>query len=50
MDAALIDTDILSEMLKQRNAAVAKKAAAYLTDQGQFAFSIFTRFEVAQGL
>lgn len=49
MDAALIDTDIVSEVLKQRNAAVAQKAAAYLTDHGQFAFSVFTRFEIARG-
>lgn len=49
MDAALLDTDILSEVLKQRNATVAQKAAAYLADQGQFAFSVFTRFEIARG-
>lgn len=49
MDAALVDTDILSEVLKQRNATVAQKAAAYLADQRQFAFSIFTRFEIARG-
>jgi len=36
MDAALLDTDILSEGLKQRNAAVAT-TAAYLQDQCRFA-------------
>ena len=49
MDAALLDTDILSEVLKQRNATVTATAAAYLQDQGQFAFSAFTRFEIVRG-
>jgi len=49
MDAALLDTDILSEVLKQRNARVAQKAADYLQDHGQFAFSVFTSFEIARG-
>jgi tRNA(fMet)-specific endonuclease VapC len=49
MDAVLLDTDILSEVLKQRDAIVAQKATDYLQDHGQFAFSIFTRFEIARG-
>jgi tRNA(fMet)-specific endonuclease VapC len=49
MDAALLDTDILSEVLKQRNTTVVGKAADYLQDHGQFAFSIFTRFEIVRG-
>lgn len=49
MDSALLDTDMVSEILKQRNAAVAASAAAYLQQHGQFTFSIFTRFEIARG-
>ena len=41
MDASLLDTDILSELLKQRNATVKQKASAYLQAHGQFAFSVF---------
>jgi tRNA(fMet)-specific endonuclease VapC len=49
MDASLLDTDTLSEILKRRNAAVAAKAAAYLKQHGQFAFSVFSRFEIRRG-
>ena len=49
MDFALLDTDTLSEVFKQRNATVAQHAAAYLLDHGQFAFSAFTRFEILRG-
>lgn len=49
MGEALLDTDILSEMLKQRNSTVRKKAADYLRTHGQFAFSAFTRFEIMRG-
>ena len=49
MDEALLDSDILSELLKQRNAVVRKKGAEYLRAHGQFAFSAFTRFEIGRG-
>ncbi|MBW3540008.1 MAG: type II toxin-antitoxin system VapC family toxin [Planctomycetes bacterium] len=49
MDASLLDTDILSEVLRQRNAAVVQKSADYLRIHGQFAFSVFTRFEIVRG-
>ena len=49
MDAALLDTDILSEVLKQRNAVVANKAANYLGIHGRFSLSAFTRFEIERG-
>jgi hypothetical protein len=49
MDVALLDTDMLSEVLKQRNASVATNAAAYLGIHGQFSFSVFTRFEIERG-
>jgi len=50
MDAALLDTDILNEVLKQRNSQVVAHAAAYLQAHGQFAISALTRYEVIRGL
>ena len=49
MENALLDTDMLSEVLKQRNSQVITKAAAYLRSHGRFAFSAFTRFEISRG-
>lgn len=49
MQIALLDTDMLSEVLKQRNPQVVTKAAAYLRSHGCFAFSAFTRFEISRG-
>lgn len=49
MEIALLDTDMLSEVLKQRNPQVVTKAAAYLRSHGRFAFSAFTRFEISRG-
>ena len=49
MTHSLLDTDILSELLKQRNPQVTAKAAEYLQLHGQFALSVVTRFEVARG-
>jgi predicted nucleic acid-binding protein len=49
MDEALLDTDILSEVLKQRHPIVAHKAAQYLHAHGRFALSVFTRFEITRG-
>ena len=36
MSRALLDTDILSEIIKGKNAAVTARAAAYLIEQGRF--------------
>jgi tRNA(fMet)-specific endonuclease VapC len=49
MLATLLDTDILSEILKRRNARVTTNASAYLREHGQFTFSVFTRFEIRRG-
>ena len=46
---ALLDTDILSELLKQ-HPLVLQKARAYLADHGRLAFSIVTRYEILRGL
>ena len=48
--AASLDTDILSEILKQKNPLVTQRAAAYLAVHGSFAFSALTRYEVLRGL
>ena len=50
MDAALLDTDILNEVLKQKNVQVLQHASAYLGQHGQFAVSSITRYEVVRGL
>jgi len=50
MDVALLDTDILTEFFKDRNAVVRQHADAYLQAHGQFAISAFTQFEIVRGL
>ena len=50
MDLALLDTDILSEVLKQRNPIVVRRAADYLIQYGAIAFSIVSRYEIVRGL
>jgi predicted nucleic acid-binding protein len=49
MDPALLDTDMVSEVLKQRNPNVLRRSREYLRSHGQFAFSAVTRFEVLRG-
>jgi len=48
MDPTLLDTDILSEVIKQHE-VVKQHAAAYLALHGQFAFSALVRFEIERG-
>jgi tRNA(fMet)-specific endonuclease VapC len=50
MPLCLLDTDILSEILKQKHPSVVRKASAYLQEYQQFAFSSMTRYEVVRGL
>lgn len=45
----VLDTDILSAIMRQ-NPVVIPKAREYLTEHGQFTFSIITRFEILRGL
>jgi tRNA(fMet)-specific endonuclease VapC len=47
--AVLLDTDILSELLKQ-HPRVVERAQQYLGDHGQLAFSVVTRYELLRGL
>ena len=50
MDEALLDTDILSEVLKRKNLQVLAKAAAYLAEHQRLAFSAITAYEIIRGL
>jgi predicted nucleic acid-binding protein len=50
MPLSVVDTDMLSEVLKRGHATVRKKASVYLRQYGQFAFSSITRYEVVRGL
>ncbi len=49
MNATLLDTDILSEILKQQSSVVVANAARYLQEHGSFNFSAFSRFEIRRG-
>jgi tRNA(fMet)-specific endonuclease VapC len=49
MDLSLLDTDIFSEVLKQRNVNVMRKAAIYLQQHRQIAISAVSRFEILRG-
>jgi tRNA(fMet)-specific endonuclease VapC len=50
MPPSLLDTDILNEVLKQKNANVVGLAAVYLSQHGQFAVSSISWYEVLRGL
>jgi tRNA(fMet)-specific endonuclease VapC len=50
MDAARLDTDMLNEVLKQKNANVVQHATNYLKQHGHFAISSMTRYELLRGL
>jgi tRNA(fMet)-specific endonuclease VapC len=46
----LLDTDTLSEVIKDRDLRVRQAARQYLEAHGSFTFSIITRYEVLRGL
>jgi predicted nucleic acid-binding protein len=50
MDPSLLDTDILSEALKQKNSIVVQRTADYLQQFGTLAFSVVSRYEIVRGL
>jgi tRNA(fMet)-specific endonuclease VapC len=49
MDEALLDTDILSEVLKAKDARVLDRASLYLAEHQRFSFSAITLYEVIRG-
>ena len=50
MAQALLDTDVLSEVIKGRDSLVAQRAQKYLQTHKRFTFSIITRYEILRGL
>ena len=50
MDRALLDTDTLSEILKDRNQYVRSRADAYASVFGHFTISTITVVEIVKGL
>jgi tRNA(fMet)-specific endonuclease VapC len=50
MDKALLDTDILSEVLKGKNKAVLKRAQSYRSDHGRLVTSTISLLEIVKGL
>jgi predicted nucleic acid-binding protein len=49
MELSLLDTDILSEVMKLRNPTAQQKALTYVQEHGQLAISAITRHEVLRG-
>jgi tRNA(fMet)-specific endonuclease VapC len=49
MDKSLLDTDMLSEILRQQDQTAVANGLLYLREHSRFAFSAFTRFEVRRG-
>jgi predicted nucleic acid-binding protein len=50
MSRVLLDTDIFSEVLKQRDPNVTARAVAYRKAEGRFIISVVTAMEIAAGL
>jgi tRNA(fMet)-specific endonuclease VapC len=49
MRPALLDTDMLSEVVKLRNATVQQRALDYTRQVGPFTFAAITRYEIRRG-
>jgi len=50
MDESILDTDILSEVLKRKDPQVLANARQYLVEHQRFAFSEMTVYEIVRGL
>jgi tRNA(fMet)-specific endonuclease VapC len=50
MDATLLDTDMLSEVLKRKNPRILSHARRYLAAHSRLAFSSMTVYEIVRGL
>ena len=46
MNRVLLDTDIFSEIFKQRDPTVAARAVAYQAARGSFTISVITAMEI----
>jgi tRNA(fMet)-specific endonuclease VapC len=49
MARVLLDTDILSEIIKKKDATVAARATSYLSDEGRFTVSVLSVMEIVYG-
>ncbi len=49
MDLALVDTDILSEILRAKNPGVDSRARTYVGEHGRLAVSVVSVFEIIRG-
>lgn len=49
MERSLLDTDMFSEILRARDAAVVRNAEAYLSTLGRFTISVITITELVDG-
>lgn len=49
MARVLLDTDILSEIIKKKDAVVEARAAEYLTGEGRFTLSVLSVMEIVYG-
>jgi tRNA(fMet)-specific endonuclease VapC len=50
MDKAVLDTDILSELLKKNDQQVLSTARQYLAEHERLAFSAITAYEIIRGM
>ena len=50
MSKVVLDTDILSEILKGKDATVAARARAYRAEHGRYTFTVIAVFEIVRGL
>jgi predicted nucleic acid-binding protein len=50
MTKVLLDTDILSEVIKEKDPNVSRRARSYLAQHGCFTFSVISVMEVISGL
>jgi len=50
MDEAILDTDMLSEVLKRKDSTVLTAAGRYLTQHQRLAFSAITLYEIVRGM
>ncbi len=50
MDEAILDTDLLSEVLKGKDTKVLATARQYLAEHQRFAFSEITVYEIVRGM